>query len=67
MEYVMLSDRFGGLNTYLNPDKLGPGGAQEMFGCDVTRVRLRVRSKRLVRQSIFKTEIHKAQTTHLKR
>jgi hypothetical protein len=36
MEYVMLSGRFGGLNTYLNPDKLGPGGAQEMVGCDVS-------------------------------
>jgi hypothetical protein len=36
MQYVMLSDRFGGLNTYLNPDKVGPTGAQEMFGADVS-------------------------------
>jgi hypothetical protein len=36
MQYVMLSDRFGGLNTYLNPDKVGPGGAQEMLGVDVS-------------------------------
>jgi hypothetical protein len=36
MQYVMLSDRFGGLNTYLSPDKVGPGGAQEMVGVDVS-------------------------------
>jgi hypothetical protein len=36
MQYVMLSDRFGGLNTYLNPDKVGPGGAQEVVGVDVS-------------------------------
>lgn len=36
MQYVMLSDNFGGLNTYLSPDKVGPGGAQQALGVDVS-------------------------------
>jgi hypothetical protein len=36
MQYVMLSDKFGGLNEYLNPDKIGPANAQEMVGVDVS-------------------------------
>lgn len=36
MQYVLLNDKYGGLNTYLSPDKVGPGGAVEMFGVDIS-------------------------------
>lgn len=36
MQYTVLSDTFGGLNSYMAPDKVGPGGATESIGTDVS-------------------------------
>lgn len=36
MQYVLLTNQFGGLNTYMTPSKVGPGGAVEATGVDIT-------------------------------
>ncbi|MEB3196823.1 MAG: hypothetical protein VKP62_06425 [Candidatus Sericytochromatia bacterium] len=36
MQYVLLTNQFGGLNTYLTPSKVGPAGAVEATGVDIT-------------------------------
>lgn len=36
MQYVLLTNQFGGLNTYLTPSKVGPAGAVEATGVDTS-------------------------------
>lgn len=43
MQYTVLVNSFGGLNTYMSPDKVGPSGAVESLGVDVSSGVLRNR------------------------
>lgn len=37
MEYTLFTNKFGGLNTYLDPEEVGPDGAVEAVAVDITR------------------------------
>lgn len=43
MQYTVLSDSFGGLNTYMDPDKVGPNAATVSNGVDISSGILRNR------------------------
>lgn len=43
MQYTVLVDNFGGLNTYMSPDKVGPSGAVESTAVDISNGSLRTR------------------------
>lgn len=37
MEYTLFTNKFGGLNTYLDPEEVGPDGAVEAVAVDLTQ------------------------------